>query len=129
MTIEERSEKAVELKRNGYNCAQAVAAALCDQTDFTKEDLIQAAAGFGGGMGTMEATCGALIGAGIVAGLSTHGNGTMKLTRQLITDFKSMCGAVTCRDLKSRIDGKVLCPCDDCVRNAVLAYGKAADIG
>lgn len=33
MTIRERSEKAVELElRGGYNCSQAVTAALADQT-------------------------------------------------------------------------------------------------
>ena len=29
---------------------------------------------------------------------------------------------MTCRDLKGIGTGKVLCPCDDCVRNAVRAY-------
>lgn len=37
MTIRERAEKAVELKlRGGYNCSQAVTAALADQTKFCK---------------------------------------------------------------------------------------------
>ena len=126
MTIVERAEKAAGLKRSGsYNCAQAVAAVLVDQTDLTEEELNWITAGFGAGMGTMEATCGALVGAGIIIGLRTKGSGTMRLTRQMITDFKSMCGAVTCRELKSKVNGKVLCECEDCVRNAVIAYGKA----
>ena len=32
------------------------------------------------------------------------------------------CGATVCKDLKGLETGKVLCPCDDCVRNAVTAY-------
>ncbi len=125
MTIEERAQKAVELKTSGkYNCAQSVAAALSDQTNLTEAQLTQMTAGFCAGMGTMEATCGALIGAGIIAGLKSEGAGTLKLTRQMITEFRAMCGAVTCRELKTVTDGKPLCPCEECVRNAVLAYGK-----
>lgn len=125
MTIEERAQKAVELKTSGrYNCAQSVAAVLADQTNLTEAQLTQMTAGFCAGMGTMEATCGALIGAGIIAGLKSEGAGTLKLTRQMITEFRAMCGAVTCRKLKAIKDGKPLCPCEECVRNAVLAYGK-----
>ena len=125
MTIEERAEKAAGLKMSGrYNCAQAVSAALADETPLTEQQLCQITAGFCAGMGTMEATCGALIGAGIAAGLKTEGAGTLMYTRQMITEFKNLCGATACRDLKARVDGKPLCTCEDCVRNAVRAYGK-----
>ncbi len=125
MTIEERAEQAVELKlRGGYNCSQAVTAALADQTELSAEQLRAVTAGFCAGMGNMEATCGALIGAGIAAGLKTGGKGTLKCTRRMIEAFRAACGAVTCRDLKSMVDGKPLCPCEDCVRNAVLIYGE-----
>lgn len=124
MTIQERASKAVELKTSGKcNCAQAVSAVLADETPLTMEQLKQITAGFCAGMGTMEATCGSLIGAGIVAGLRSEGNGTLKLTRQMINAFKEKCGAVTCRDLKSSVDGRPLCPCEECVFNAVLVYG------
>ena len=129
MDINERAEKAVHLKNSGQcNCAQAVCAALADETGLSEEQMKQAAAGFGGGMGTMEATCGALIGAGIVAGLKSGGAGTVRYTRQLTLEFKEACKAVTCKDLKSMHNGKVLCPCDECVRRAVLAYGKVMGV-
>ena len=129
MTIEERAEQAVALKnRSGYNCAQAVAEVLADQTGLTEEQLYSITSGFGLGMGTMQATCGALVGAGVAAGLKMKGMGTVSCTKQILTEFKSMCGAVTCGDLKSKTDGKVLCSCDDCVRNAVKAYGKVMGI-
>ena len=38
--------------------------------------------------------------------------------------FKEKCGAVTCQDLKRMTDGRPLCPCEECVRNAVLVYGE-----
>lgn len=78
MNMNERAEMAVAMKTSGkYNCAQAVTVALADQTNVTEEQLYQMSAGFCAGMGNMEATCGALIGAGMVAGLHTEGKGTL----------------------------------------------------
>lgn len=129
MTIQERAEKAVELKASGlYNCAQAVTAVLADETNLPKSQLKQISAGFCAGMGNLEATCGALIGVGMIAGLKTEGKGTLKYTRQIQEDFRARSGAITCKDLKKVTDGKPLCPCDECVRNAVLAYGKVMGI-
>ncbi len=129
MTIQERAQRAVELKtRGGYNCAQAVTAALCDETSLTPEQLKQVAAGFCAGMGNLEATCGALIGAGMIAGLKTEGNGTLMQTKKILENFRDRCGATRCRDLKSVVDGKVLCPCEECVRNAVLSYGEVMNL-
>ena len=34
-------------------------------------------------------------------------------------EFRQKCGATICKDLKGIETGKVLCECDDCVRNAV----------
>ena len=127
MTIEQRAEEAVRYKQS-MNCCQAVLCALADQTGLTEEQLYSITSGFGLGMGTMQATCGALVGAGVAAGLKMKGMGTVSCTKQILTEFKSMCGAVTCGDLKSKTGGKVLCSCDDCVRNAVKAYGKVMGI-
>jgi C_GCAxxG_C_C family probable redox protein len=129
MTIQERAQKAVELKtKGGYNCSQAVTAALSDETSLAPEQLRQVAAGFCAGMGNLEATCGALIGAGMIAGLKTEGNGTLMQTRKILENFRERCGATRCKDLKSVVDGKVLCPCEECVRNAVMAYGEVMNL-
>ena len=126
MTIQERAEKAVELKNSGRcNCAQAVAAVLADQVEMAPETLHQLTAGFCAGMGTMDATCGALIGANVIAGLKTEGQGTLMVSRSMMNRFKEQSGAVACRDLKTMVDGHPVCPCEDCVRHAVLAYGEA----
>ena len=125
MTLNERTQKAVDLKNSGkYNCSQAVSIALADQTGLSEEQLFQATAGFCAGMGNMEATCGALIGAGMVAGLSTQGKGTLGLARQIQEEFGKRCGSIKCKDLKTVTDGKPLCPCPECVRNAVQIYGE-----
>ena len=111
-------EKAVELRRSQKcNCCQSVVAALTEDPV-----LIQAASGFGGGMGNMEGPCGALVGAVIAAGKKTEGAGTTRFSKNLYEKFRERSGAVICRELKGIGSGKVLCPCEDCVRNGVRAF-------
>ena len=125
MTTQERQEYGAQLKRE-MNCCQAVVRAFADTLDMPEDKLMQLAAGFGAGMGTMEGTCGALVGAIMVAGLRTGGNGTMALSRKMLPRFKELCGGATiCCDLKGVETGKVLCSCENCVRNAVLAAEEA----
>ena len=125
MTIKERQDYAATLKRE-MNCCQAVVRAFADTIPLDETTLMSLSAGFGAGMGTMEGTCGALVGAIIVAGLRTGGNGTVALSRKILPRFKELCGGATiCRDLKGIETGKVLCSCENCVRNAVLAAEEA----
>lgn len=123
----ELAEQAVALKHQGYNCAQAVTAALHGETEMEEETVNRLAAGFGLGMGNMEGTCGSLVGATMLAGLRTGGKGTMRLARQISEQFQKNCGAVVCKTLKGKTDPAVFCPCDDCVRNAVKAYCAVMD--
>ena len=116
-----RAEKAVELKRRN-NCCQTVLLAFADKLPFDENTLRQMGSGFGSGMGCMEATCGALCGACMVAGmLNNTGRPTVMFSRMILNDFQEKCGATICKDLKGISTGKVLCSCDDCVKNAVLA--------
>ncbi len=76
----------------------------------------------------MEGTCGALVGAIMVAGILSEGNGTLQYSRIIVDKFKELCGATICKDLKG-IDGThYLCSCPDCIKNAILAVGCAFDI-
>ena len=68
--------------------------------------------------------CGALIGAVMAAGSVTDGKGTPRTARSILTSFQEKSGATICKDLKGVETGKVLCPCAQCVRNAVLAAGE-----
>ena len=124
MTIEERAARAVEIKAS-CNCAQAVALAFADKLPLPEETLKKLTAGYGAGMGCMEATCGALVGAVMAAGLLTDGQGTARCAKTILADFKQRCGATVCKDLKGVETGKVLCPCNQCVYHAVLALGAA----
>lgn len=116
----DKKEQAVILKHNGYNCAQAVLCAFQSETGLSEELLKRMGAGFGSGMGSMEATCGALIGAGILMGLKECQDKPMRETaKKLHQTFAEKCGATICKDLKGRDTGVATCSCDDCVRNAV----------
>lgn len=115
----DRIEKAVEYKHNGCNCCQAVLMAFEDKLDLNSEQLKALGSGFGTGMGCMEATCGALVGANMVLGMNNRtGKPTVLQSRQLLNDFNTASGATICKELKGVETGKVLCECDDCVRNA-----------
>ena len=68
----EKRDYAVILKHSGCNCAQAVLCAFAAETGLSEDLLKRMGAGFGAGMGCMEATCGALVGAEILLGLKLY---------------------------------------------------------
>ncbi len=59
-------EKAVELHKGGFSCAQAVYLACRDEDLMSEEAAILASGAFGGGVGGLEQSCGALCGAMMV---------------------------------------------------------------
>lgn len=125
MTIEERAAAAAELKATGKcNCTQSVLKVFADSLPVDEETLMKLAAGYAAGMGCMESTCGALIGAVMVAGICTDGKGTPRISKHLLENFETKCGATICKDLKGIKTGTPLCSCPECVRNAVLALGE-----
>ena len=116
----DKKEYAVQLKHSGYNCCQAVLCAFAEETGMTEDELKRIGAAFGAGMGCLEATCGALIGAQILMGIKKYQGRTMlRDAAGVLRQFEGMCKATLCKDLKGRDTGIVLCECDDCVRNAV----------
>ena len=116
----DKKEQAVYYKHNGYNCCQAVIAVYADELGIDLEEAKRLGVAFGSGMGCMQATCGALVGAGIVLGKKTYTGAKMHATaRRLMMDFTDKCGASVCIDLKGVLTGRMLCSCDDCIRNAI----------
>lgn len=125
MNVEERAAAAAELKATGKcNCTQAVVKVFEDKLPIDEETLMKLTAGYAAGMGCMESTCGALIGAVMVAGILTDGKGTPRISKELVQNFEHKCGATICKELKGIETGKVLRPCPECVRSAVLALGE-----
>ena len=113
----DRIEHAAQLKRMN-NCCQAVLLAYADVLGKSEQELCTLGKCFGAGMGGMQGTCGALVGAEMVLTLT---GGNMAQAKALHQKFTELCGASICKDLKGTETGKMLCSCEDCVRNAVKA--------
>lgn len=100
--METRKEIAAEKKRCGaHNCTQAVVCTYHDYTGMDEATLKHIGNAFAAGMGNMEGTCGALIGAGVVLGLATKDKAkSVKAMRQIMTQFQQRNGATQCKLLK-----------------------------
>lgn len=125
--MESRVEKALENHMNGFNCAQAVACAYCDLVGADEETVFRAAEAFGLGMGGMQATCGAVSGAVMLAGLKNSCGDlnnpvskgkTYKLSRQMVEEFQKKNGSTVCKELKGVETGCPLRSCGDCIADA-----------
>ena len=100
-------DKARELFANGFNCAQAVLGAYCEDEGLDIETAMKLTTGFGGGVRCGE-ICGAVSGAVMVIGLK-HGVYGEKVLEQnvrcramsfeFIKAFKEANSSVLCREL------------------------------
>jgi len=135
-----RSEKATDLFLSGYNCAQSVLLSFADDLKFSKELAQKIAAGFGGGMGKLQETCGAVTGAimvlGMLKGEEVNNNDELKsvsyaavkdLTRDFVAEYKTtQCRKLIGCDLntpegsaKFKEDKIMETVCAGCVKKAV----------
>ena len=103
-----RGELARSYFEQGYNCAQAVAAAFADLTDIPLPTLLRLASPFGGGMGRMREVCGAVSGALLIEGLlcgyddAEAAEAKKQLyaqVRSLADAFRAQNGSIICREL------------------------------
>lgn len=103
-----KKEKAMELFSRGYNCAQAVAGAFCEETGLTLEESVKLASGFGGGFGRLREVCGAVSGMVIVAnmlyGYESPADNEAKMSyykdiQSIILEFKNRNGTYICKEL------------------------------
>lgn len=118
--METRKQIAAEKFMCGtHNCAQAVICTYTDLIGIDEETGRNMGNSFGSGMGNMEGTCGALVGAGIVLGLTTKDRTiARKGMRQIMTQFQQRNGATQCKLLKGVGTGVVLRECPGCVADA-----------
>jgi C_GCAxxG_C_C family probable redox protein len=65
----DKASHALSTFDSGFNCSQSVLTAFCNEFGFHDEMAFRTACGFGGGMGRMAKTCGAVTGAFMVIGL------------------------------------------------------------
>ena len=108
-----KAESAINFFQNGYNCAQSVLAAYAADYDLEKEKALQAAVGFGAGMGRHQDVCGAISGAIIVLGLASsfkEEDGRPKINEvyakvhSFLGEFAAQKGTIKCRDLLEGCD-------------------------
>lgn len=103
-----RADKAREMFLQGYNCCQAVVGAFAALYGFDAETAMKIAEGFGGGLGRMRLTCGAVSAMAMVAGMKmSHGKaGDLQrrgdiyaVVRQMVGEFKEQNGTIVCAEL------------------------------
>ena len=106
------AEKARALFLSGCSCSQAVFAAFADDFGMDQDTALKLASSFGGGMGGMRETCGAVSGmlmaAGMKWGYSEVGDLEKKTAhyarvRQLIDSFKAEHTTIVCRELLAHL--------------------------
>ena len=118
--METKKFEAAEKKRSGQcNCAQSVICSYCDRMDIDEQTALNIGNSFAAGMGNMEGTCGALVGAGVVLGLVNKDRAkSVREMREIISKFQERNGATQCKVLKGIESGNVLRECPDCVADA-----------
>ena len=103
-----KREIAMAIHAQGYNCAQSVLLAFCEDFGVSKDLAATLALPFGGGMGQMRETCGALTGAFMVLGLANNQKEAptpqekalcYEKVRTLAEAFQTENGSMLCRDL------------------------------
>ena len=103
-----KSDIAVDIFNNGFNCAQAVLSACCEKFGLDKTAALKISCGFGGGMGRLQETCGAVTGAYMLIGLKygqllkddkAAKEKTYALVREFAKRFEERNGTTNCREL------------------------------
>lgn len=103
-----RSERAVEQFTTSSACSQSVASAFADDMGMDSATVHRSMSGFGGGMGTQQLTCGAIVG-GVFAlsaifGTDDSPDAESKTVMKAKVDtfytaVRERLGAVDCREL------------------------------
>lgn len=108
----DHAQKARDLFLSGCSCSQAVFAAFAGDFGIDHDMALRLASSFGGGMGGMRETCGAVSGmlmaAGMKWGYSDVGNLDIKTAhyarvRSLIERFKEEHKTIVCRELLAHL--------------------------
>ena len=104
----DRIEKAKKLFTDGHNCSQAVVGAYSDLFGIEPQTAMIMAEGFGGGMGRMRLTCGAVSGMVALVGMK-YSKGVAKDTqtrtkiyekvREMLGEFSKRNGTIVCGEL------------------------------
>ena len=138
--MEHKIEKALITFRSGYNCAQSVLIAYSEQLKFDNGLALSISTGFGGGMGRLQETCGAVTGAFMVLGVHNcrkyadngdRKNKTYAMVQDFDRKFKALHKTTSCKellgcDLKTPDGHKIFnenklveTVCEKCITNSI----------
>ena len=103
-----KEDKALEAFRAGLNCAQTVLTSFSDELNFDRNLALTVSCGFGGGMGRLGETCGAVTGSYMVLGIfncrnhtdnSSRKEATYPMVQEFSKKFTQIHGTTVCRSL------------------------------
>ncbi len=106
--MSKRADKAKALFFEGYNCSQSVLGAFADLYGLDTDTAMRLSDGFGGGMGRMRLTCGAVSAMAMIAGLELSSGKTKDpdnrtdvyaKVREMAEAFEQKNGSIICREL------------------------------
>jgi len=106
--MESIEEKAIRTFRSGLNCAQAVITAYSEEMKFDNNLALSVSVGFGGGMGRLQKTCGAVTGSFMVLGIHNckklsdnkdRKEATYTMIQKFSQEFKLINGTTDCLEL------------------------------
>jgi len=110
-----KAENARQLFLQGYNCAQSIAGAFCQDMNMDFNAAIKIASPFGGGMGRLREVCGAVSGMFMVLGAKYGYTETADKQQKtklyysvqaLAKEFTNINGSIICREI---LGGKIDC--------------------
>ncbi len=110
--MSQKSEKAKELFKSGYNCSQSVLGVFAEELGLDFETAMKISSSFGGGMGRMREVCGTVSGMFMAAGLAfatasdsaTEKGEHYKKIQELAKRFKEKNGSIICRELLQGVE-------------------------
>ena len=101
-----KGELAAQNFKSGMNCAQSVLCAFSEETGIDKELLLKLSLPFGGGMGRLRLTCGAVTGMIMAYGL-IKGIGTIPTHDEKMENYKGV--QELCDKFKALNRGTIIC--------------------
>ena len=108
----DHAEEAKRLFLQGYNCAQAVFCAFCDETGLDIDAAAKLSSSFGGGMGRLREVCGTVSGAlmalGALRGYADPKDPEAKkahyrLVQEYARRFREKNETIVCRELLKNV--------------------------
>jgi C_GCAxxG_C_C family probable redox protein len=106
--MSKQGELALQCFTGGFSCSQAVFSTYCEGLGLDKETALKISGAFGGGMGHIGETCGAVTGAFMVIGLkygkyrvedNTAKEETYRKVQEFAKRFRTEFGSLRCQDL------------------------------